>query len=201
MTTHPHRHAAGIIACIIAAAAAQAAAADPMEDLVRQCDLVAEIHVVSSPPLARMEIRYSDDDWKAKFAAVPNEEKFSKVLPTGSFNGWFDSRTVRVVSPIRGCRQSETVKVDFNNLMTETNAPGENIIFENDERCIAFLKKYPDGHYGAINQKQGKLAIADDRVPGWRNRPEPTPLADVLRQLREWAAVIAREEREPHRTP
>lgn len=182
---------------MVAVAVSRAAIADPMEELVRHCDLVAEVHVASSPPLARLEIKYSDDEWKAKFAAVPSEDRFSKVLPSGSFNGWFDSKTVRVVTPIRGCRQSETITVDFNNLMTETNAPGENIIFENDERCIAFLRRYPDGHYGAINQKQGKLLIVNDRVPGWRNGAEPTPLADVLRQLREWAAVIAREKPEP----
>jgi hypothetical protein len=178
---------------MVAVAVARVACADPMEDLVRQCDLVAEIHVVSSPPLARMEIKYSDDDWKAKFAAVPTEDKFSKVLPTGSFNGWFDSRTARVVTPIRGCRQSELIKIDFNNLMTDTNTPGENVVFENEERCLVFLRKYPDGHYGAIDQKRGKMTIAGDAVPGWRGGAEPAPIATVLQQLREWAAAVARD--------
>lgn len=174
--------------------AARATHADPMEDLVRQCDLVAEVHVISSAPLARLEINYSDDDWRAKFASVPTEDKFSKVLPTGSFNGWFDTKSARVVTPIRGCRQSELIAIDFNNLMTDTNTPGENIIFENDEKCLVFLKKYPDGHYGAINQKQGKLIIAGDHVPGWRESDEPVALSSVLRQLREWAIAIARDE-------
>ncbi len=168
------------------------ALADPMEELVRQCDLVAEVHVISSTPLAKLEIKYTDAEWSAKFASVPTEDKFSKVLPSGSFNGWFDSRTARVVAPIRGCRQSELIKIDFNNLMTETNTPGENVIFENEERCLVFLKKYPDGHYGVINQKQGKLPIVNDHVPGWRGSPEPVALTSVLQQLREWVAAISR---------
>lgn len=165
-----------------------------MAELVRQCDLVAEVHVVSSPPLAKLEIKYSDEEWKAKFAAVPNEDKFSKVLPSGSFNGWFDTRSARVVTPVRGCKQNDLIKIDFNNLMSETNAPGENIIFENEERCLVFLKKYPDGHYGVVNQKHGKLQIVEGRLLKWRSSAEPVALAEVLQQLREWAAVVSREE-------
>jgi hypothetical protein len=186
------RRAAAVIAVV--SLIAHAAHADPMEDLVRQCDLVAEVHVISSPPLAKLEINYTDAEWSAKFAAVPNEDKFSKVLPSGSFNGWFDTRTARVVNPVRGCGQSELIKVDFNNLVTETNTPGENVIFDNEERCLVFLKKYPDGHYGVINQKQGKIRIVNDRVPGWRGGEESVTLASVLQQLREWAAAVSRAE-------
>jgi hypothetical protein len=187
------RFATFLTAAIAMAALTTCLRADPMGDLVRQCDLIAEIHVISSTPLAKVEIKYSDDDWKAKFAAVPSEDKFSKVLPTGSFNGWFDSRTARIVTPIRGCRQGELIKIDFNNLMTDTNTPGENIVFENEERCLAFLRKYPDGHYGAVDQKHGRMAIADDTVPGWRGGSQPVPIAAVLQQLREWAAAVARD--------
>lgn len=183
-----------VLASFALALISRQALADPLEDLVRQCDLVAEVHVISSAPLARLEIKYTDAEWSAKFAAVPSEDKFAKVLPSGSFNGWFDSRTARVVNPVRGCRQSELIKIDFNNLMTETNTPGENVIFDNEERCLVFMKKYPDGHYGVINQKQGKLPIVNDRVPAWRNSEEPVPLTSVLQQLREWAAAVSRTE-------
>lgn len=168
--------------------------ADPMEDLVRLCDLVAEAHVVSSAPLAKLEIKYTDAEWSAKFASVPSGDKFSRVSPSGPFNGWFESRSAIIVTPIRGCRQNEQIKVDFNNLMTETNAPGENIIFENEERCLVFLKKYPDGHYGVINMQHGKLPIVKAHITDWRGSKEPVALSAILQQLREWAAAITHAE-------
>jgi hypothetical protein len=181
----------------LAAAMAQSAAGgDPIEDLVRRCDLVAEIGVHTTATV-RAEIRYSDAEWSAKFAAVPDETRFSNVLPAGPFNGWYESRSASVITALKGCEDNQVIAIDFNNYATDTNAPGTNTLFAESEHCIVFLKRYPNGHYGIVNLNEGKLTIADGTVPGWRGSETAPPLADVIRQLGEW--VSAAKQRRPQR--
>jgi hypothetical protein len=186
---------AALAALLFAATTLRSAAGgDPIEELVRQCDLVAEISVHSTATI-RAEIRYSDAEWSSKFAAVPDENRFSKVLPAGPFNGWYESRYARVRTAIKGCEAGQTIAIDFNNYATDTNAPGENTLFVEDEHCLVFLRRYTNGHYGVLNLRDGKLPISGGGVPGWRASATPVALPDVLRQLREW--VVAATQRRP----
>jgi len=193
--TYLSRPVAVLGGVLLAAALVQSAiGADPIEALVGQCDLIAEIYVHSGATV-QAEIRYTDEEWSAKFAAVPDESRFSKLVPAGPFNGWYESRAARVVTALKGCSPSQTLAIDFNNYATDTNAPGENILFLESEHCIVFLTRYTNGHFGVVNLRDGKLPISDDLVRGWRGATAATPLADVIRQIREWVAA----ERKPRR--
>ena len=131
----------------------------------------------------------------AKAAYIPLKEKASaadriarvQVLSTRANDPQRPYRrvaTVRILQSIKGPEGRGEFEIEFDNGL---GCP--NVLYAPGEDCLVFATRRKNGRYETFNTYFGKYLVKNGTVLGWTEAPradEPTPLADVMAQIRKY---------------